>query len=58
MFNNVWACLMQLCSAIVGAYGPTALVAAPAYAWGVPALLIFSLFQTSKIRSKPPGHEH
>lgn len=47
----------RLCSAMLEAYGPMALVAAPAYAWGVPALLMITIFQTSKIRSKPPRHE-
>ena len=50
--------VVQLCSTMLGAYGPMVLVAGPAYAWGVPALLIFTLFQTSKIRSKLPRHEY
>ena len=52
------SCCVQLCATMLRAFGPMALVAAPAYAWGVPVLIIFCLFQTSNVRLKPPQHEH
>lgn len=52
------SCCLQLCATMLRAFGPMALVAAPAYAWGVPVLIIFCLLQTSNIRLKPPQHEH
>ncbi|KAG0554862.1 hypothetical protein KC19_12G126000 [Ceratodon purpureus] len=47
----------RFCSTMLGAYGPMVLVTGPAYVWGVPALLMSTLFRTSKVRSKPPRHE-
>ncbi|XP_024361562.1 putative metallophosphoesterase At3g03305 [Physcomitrium patens] len=46
----------RLCSTVLGAYGPVVL-AGPAYALGVPALLMLTFFQTSRLMSKSPWHE-
>ncbi|KAG0554421.1 hypothetical protein KC19_12G090300 [Ceratodon purpureus] len=48
----------RLCLVIAKAYGFSALATAPAYAWSVPILLIFSIFQTSRVRCRPLSHEH
>jgi hypothetical protein len=50
--------LMQLCLVVARAYGFSALATAPAYAWSVPVLLVFSIFQTSRIRGRSLSHEH
>jgi hypothetical protein len=49
----------RLLSSLLSAYGSTALVTTPLFAWTVPALIVFSIIQTSPIRPiSAAGHEN
>jgi hypothetical protein len=49
----------QLLSSLLSAYGSTALVTTPLFAWTVPALIVFSIIHASQIRPiSAAGHEN